>query len=280
MKSLPDSSDKYAISFDGIKISYNIYTVDASSRWLIFLHGLGGDLNAWNEERVALQNLGYSTVAIDLRGHGLSDRPRYEGAYDISHFAHDILAVLKTENIENPILVGHCFGAMVTLYLEAYYPHTSSAIVLIDTSYKPPLFGKIVADHRILNSIISLVARHGPDAHKAEHVNAAQFKGLSEFSTKRIFSDVLHTSLKSYFAVSQYIIHMDLRTLLKKILVPSLIISGTDDLIFPPELEDDLRRRLHTKYIDYINGGNHMVVINNPEDVAIDIKKFLNKLRY
>jgi len=97
MDSLPNSTDRYAVSNGGAKIFYSASPGIHSDRWLIFLHGLGGDLTTWNPERKGLRDFGYSTLSIDLRGHGLSDRPRYEGAYQLENFVEDVIAVLKQD---------------------------------------------------------------------------------------------------------------------------------------------------------------------------------------
>lgn len=275
------SINKYTKSFDDTQIAYNVLPSESSSgHTLIFIHGLGGDLAAWDTERSLLYKAGYKTIAIDLRGHGLSDRPRYEGAYVLKNFVKDIIAVLKAEDIEKPVVVGHCFGAMVSLLLEAEYPSTSRALVLVDTSFKSPTFSPKAADHRIMNSIFSFIARHAPTVHENGHVNTAKFIGSTDFSARRILSDVLHTSLRSYLSVCEDIAGYDATKLLEKIHVPALIITGTEDLIFPPQTAEKLHHRIHDSHISYIEGGNHMVVINNPKDIVEDILTFLKNINY
>lgn len=272
--------DKEVVSFDGTKIFYNVVEKDGVNTCLVFLHGLGGDGGSWQKEREELYTLGYPSIAVDLRGHGLSGRPRDEGGYHIDNFTKDILAVLTAEQKEKVVLIGHCFGAMVSLHIEANHPTTAKALVLIDTSYKRPYFAENKADHRIVNSIVSYLIRHSPTAYKAEHVNTAKFYGTSDFSARRILTDVLHTSLRSYLMVSQEIMHIDLESLLKKIMVPTLILSGTDDLIFPPEAEKELADRIKNAQIEYIDGGAHMLIVNNPGDIVKDMQLFLKRIHY
>lgn len=281
MESLPNSYSRYVTSFDNTQIAYSvIQPTTKPHRWLIFLHGLGGDLSSWDQERKIVSHAGYGTIAVDLRGHGLSDRPRNEGAYSMQNFAEDIIAVLKQEDIQKSVIIGHCFGAMVTFVLEAMYPTTAKALVVIDTSYKPPTFGRIAADHRIINTIVSFLRNHAPTIHEVGHVNTAKFLGTRDFSAKRILSDVLHTSLRSYLNVCDQITHFNATDLLKRIHVPTLVITGVNDLIFPPSVAEDLHHRIKNSHIDFIDNGNHMVIINNPKDVTKDIQKFLNTINY
>jgi len=59
-------------------------------------------------------------VAIDLRGHGLSDKPR-EGYSDSKLWADDINAVLHELRLDHPILCGWSYGPLVILdYIRHY----------------------------------------------------------------------------------------------------------------------------------------------------------------
>jgi pimeloyl-ACP methyl ester carboxylesterase len=55
----------------------------------------------------------YHVVAVDLRGHGQSDRPQLE--YKLELFAGDIAAVCSDLELEHPILVGHTMGESIAL---------------------------------------------------------------------------------------------------------------------------------------------------------------------
>ena len=53
----------------------------------------------WRNERVFLHKKGISTIAVDLRGHGKSGRPKLLGDYNIEKFAGDIHSIIKKEKI-------------------------------------------------------------------------------------------------------------------------------------------------------------------------------------
>ncbi|MGQ9928263.1 MAG: alpha/beta fold hydrolase [Chloroflexaceae bacterium] len=81
---------------------------------IVLLHGAGGDHDAWRAQHPALHSAGFSTLALDLRGHGYSDRPRGADDYRLERFAEDVYDVLEALAIRDFIMVGHCFGGMVT----------------------------------------------------------------------------------------------------------------------------------------------------------------------
>ncbi len=101
-------------SFDGTKICYQY--AKKSDKCLVFVHGLVGDMTAWNPEREYFEKLGFSTAALDLRGHGLSDRSTNPSFYDFKNFAEDIKALIKHIEVKKPVMIGHCFGGIISLY--------------------------------------------------------------------------------------------------------------------------------------------------------------------
>jgi pimeloyl-ACP methyl ester carboxylesterase len=62
----------------------------------------------------------YRLVAMDMRGHGLSDKPR-EGYADSRLWADDVQAAIQALNLDHPILCGWSYGPLVILdYLRHY----------------------------------------------------------------------------------------------------------------------------------------------------------------
>jgi len=62
----------------------------------------------------------YRLVALDLRGHGLSDKPR-EGYADSRAWADDVNAAVQALELERPILCGWSYGPLVILdYIRHY----------------------------------------------------------------------------------------------------------------------------------------------------------------
>lgn len=72
-------------------------------------------------------------VAMDARGHGLTDKP--DGSYDFNVFERDLFRFVDILDLERPLLVGHSWGAMLALGYAARYstgPRSPLGIVLVD----------------------------------------------------------------------------------------------------------------------------------------------------
>ncbi len=271
--------DKYFASFDGAKIYYHKITQD-KNKWLVFLHGFGGDLTAWDKEREYFTRLGISTIAMDLRGHGLSARSGKKDFYKLENFAKDVEALIIKERLKKPVIVGHCFGGMVTIYFEAQFPNRSQGLVLVDTSYKPPFVSYNGVERVLLKQIIGLMLKFMPDLKKEGHRNFNQFIGTNDLDARRIISDILHTSLKSYLTICDNLIDLNAKELLNKILVPTLVVEGSQDTVFTPQIAKYLSSRIKKSQLDLLPGANHILVLNNPNDLATAIEGFLKKIAF
>lgn len=82
---------------------------------IVFLHGIYQSALSWHRQFSDPDLVGrYRLVAIDLRGHGASDKPHGESFYrDGDRFAADIQTVIKQLQLFRPVLVGWSFGGRV-----------------------------------------------------------------------------------------------------------------------------------------------------------------------
>lgn len=270
---------QYLTSFDGAKIYYQ-KTVGDQNKWLIFLHGFGGDLTAWEKERAYFDKKGFSTIAMDLRGHGLSERSSDKNFYKLENFAKDVATLMEKEKLSNTIVIGHCFGGMISIYFQAQYPNHSKGLVLIDTGFKPPFISSNPVEKILLKEILGLLLKVSPNLQIKGHTDFQEFVNTADLDVKRILSDILHTSLQSYLAICDNLVGVNIEQLLNKIIVPALVIEGLKDTVFPPKIAQYLHQRIKRSELDLIPGANHIIVLNNPQDVEQSIGSFLKKINF
>lgn len=281
MRKLTNYISKSLISSDDLKIYYEIsIPAHSNGKNIIFLHGLGGNVTAWDEERIKFGDLGFVTIASDLRGHGLSQKVNSEDYYSIDKFALDILEIIKRENLKDITIVGHCLGGIIALTLEALYSKTAKAIVLVDTTYKLKVESNIVADHKLINKFFILLSKYAPEIGAKKHADSTKFIGTGDINIPRFLSDVYHTSLKNYFRIYKKFLSYDATNALSKITVPTLIIEGVNDSIVPPEIALNLHKMIKTSELKFIEGANHIIVINNPDELVEVIYDFLKKIYF
>jgi pimeloyl-ACP methyl ester carboxylesterase len=105
---------------------------------VVLVHGLAASAWVWTpiaRRLVAARR----TVAMDLRGHGLSDAPTDDGAYDLETLADDVVAVAEGSGLLDPAvddarvtLVGHGFGAIVAAAGAVALGGRCARLVLVD----------------------------------------------------------------------------------------------------------------------------------------------------
>ena len=97
---------------------------------VVFLHGLGSDLEAW---RAQLDHLrpGRRAVAYDQRGHGGSD-PARDGVYTVEALAADLDVVIRTLGLRRVVLVGHSFSGTVVTAWAGAHPEPAAGLVYAD----------------------------------------------------------------------------------------------------------------------------------------------------
>ena len=267
-------------SFDKTKIYYEVSHSNITRKHtLIFLHGLGGDLADWYEESNYFNKLGYKTIVVDLRGHGFSERKNTVKEYKFNSFVEDIISLIKHEKLKKPIIIGHCFGGMITMILAGKYPEVAEALVLIDTGYKSPKFSRLVANNYALKELFLLIMKFAPNFYLKGHVNHKKFVGSIGYDWKRILSDVSHVSLRSYMMISENLWDYNILKTIESIKTPTFIIEGLEDSIFPPKIAKNIHNRIIKSDIFLIKNANHILVTSNPNDLNLAIYSYLSKLK-
>lgn len=267
---------KKVASFDGTKINYDIKR-SKGDLFLVFIHGAGGDLTAWKTERKYFHKIGYQTLAIDLRGHGLSDRPTKASQYQLESFAKDIKAVLDTEKITNFIMIAHCFGGMVTMEFQKLYPDLAQKYILIDTTSKAPqkLRAVLLLHYPVLPIFNFILQSKFLNQNEPNHANFDKFIGTGDWNLHRMYSDISHTSLRSWLFTYQQIARFDGREILKNIKIPVLIIHGEEDKVFGIKEAKEINELIFESVLDIVPKTNHIIVINDPKILSERIATFL-----
>jgi pimeloyl-ACP methyl ester carboxylesterase len=106
---------------------------------VIAIHGLS--TTAWTWTPVARRvRAATRFVAMDLRGHGLSDAPTEPDAYAFDELAADVVAVAEGADLLDRdgrvVLAGHGFGAMVALAAAARLGEACTGVVLVDGGWE------------------------------------------------------------------------------------------------------------------------------------------------
>jgi pimeloyl-ACP methyl ester carboxylesterase len=98
----------------------------------VMLHGWGGSLYMYRHGLERLPAFGVRTIAVDLRGYGLSDKPMTRGAYRLEEFLGDVDALLDALELRRASLIGQSMGGAIALRYAARRPERVSSLALIN----------------------------------------------------------------------------------------------------------------------------------------------------
>lgn len=99
----------------------------------VLVHGLASNARMWDGVGSVLASHGFSSIAIDLRGHGLSDKP--DVGYDFDTVTDDLAEVLPILGIRRAILVGQSWGGNITIHALHRHPDVFSSGVAVDGGF-------------------------------------------------------------------------------------------------------------------------------------------------
>ncbi len=123
---------------------------------LVLLHGFTGSVSTWRSH-AAVWDRQFETIAIDLLGHGDSDKPADPEQYSIEHFAEDLVVLLDQLALPQVNLLGYSMGGRAALYFAVTCPERLNTLIVESAS--PGLAteaerqARIVSDHRLADSI-------------------------------------------------------------------------------------------------------------------------------
>ncbi|UZG53004.1 alpha/beta fold hydrolase [Rhodococcus opacus] len=99
---------------------------------VVLLHGWAFDHRIWDRQIRVLAEAGYATVAIDLRGHGRSDRPY--GDYTLERLSRDVITVITKLGLTDAALVGWSLGGVTAFKVAVEAPQLLSRLVLVGSN--------------------------------------------------------------------------------------------------------------------------------------------------
>ncbi len=120
-------------------VSLMLYEWPGDGPPILFAHGNSFHARCWDQ--VVAHLPGHRCLAVDLRGHGLSDKPA--PPYRWRSFAEDLVALGHALELQGAVGVGHSLGGYATALAAALAPDLFAALLLVD----PVIFPALVYGH-------------------------------------------------------------------------------------------------------------------------------------
>ena len=130
--SFGEVSDSHSVRVNGIRLAYRRFGAPQSPP-MVLLHGLGETSAGWDKIASVLA-AHHAVFALDLRGHGGSDRT---DTYSLSAMRDDVIGFLALLHLTPVTMMGHSMGAIIAYLVAEEWPNAISRLVLEDPL--PPL---------------------------------------------------------------------------------------------------------------------------------------------
>src|SRR4051794_16055421 len=127
---------------NGVKIRY---VTAGKGEPIVLLHGWMSDSSMWGRLDTNRATKEYQLIALDLRGHGKSDKPHAVDKYG-PEMAEDVVRLLDHLKLPKAHLIGYSMGAIVAGKVAATHPDRVLSVVY--GGQAPILTGKVKADAR------------------------------------------------------------------------------------------------------------------------------------
>ena len=257
-----DGDSQFA-KLDGAKIHYKNYGKGSDA--IVLVHGWTCNLDDWRNQipDFAKRN---RVIALDLPGHGQSDKPQI--SYTMDLFANAVDAVMRDAKVEHAVLVGHSMGTPVARQFYRKYPQKTLAIVIVDGGLR--LFGTKEMRDGFLTMFRS------PDYKEAGAQFLAQMmKGLPAAELERANQSFANTP--QYVLVSA-MENMNNEALYNpdKINVPVFAIIAKSPF-WPADTEQFLRGLAPDLEMQWWDGVGHFLMMEKPKQFNDAVIAFLNK---
>lgn len=128
-----DDRDEFVSLSTGVTL--HIRHWPGQGRPFVLLHGLASNCRTWELVADRLAEAGHRVVAVDQRGHGLSEKPPVADGYGFRAVTDDLAALLERLGLAGPVLAGQSWGGNVVLAFGARFPGVAGGLAFVDGGF-------------------------------------------------------------------------------------------------------------------------------------------------
>jgi pimeloyl-ACP methyl ester carboxylesterase len=249
-----------AADFGGVTVHYT--SNGSAEQALAFVHGWGCKKEFWRHSLDAFPE--HRVIAIDLPGHGNSDKPRIQ--YSLQYFADSVAAVMDDAGAERAVLVGHSMGTNVVREFYRRHPQRALGLVVVDGSLLPSMQRDVQDEAEAL-------------ARDFYGVNGASIDGLAAGIEDEALRQEVTTTMGTMpdyvgIPIAQTWARPEVWAM-DEINIPVLAILASSSAWWPPDVEAIYRSLAPRLGFEMWNGVSHFLMMEEPEKFNAALRRFI-----
>lgn len=254
----PELRTRYLDLASGIRVRA-VVCGDESDPPILMLPGWGCSVYVFRENFVHLAAAGFYAVAVDLKGHGLSDKPQSPEDYRIEPMIQHVTEILDALGAEKISIAGLSMGAALAAHAAWVHPERVRAIVMVSPvgfTGVPGLNAIRLMTPRWLTPILPRLVTRTVIRMILWVVNGK----LRRITSRDIDEYRAPTQFPEFTIAMRHLLHeFTWRAPFEPLAVPCLLISGTKDHLMPRSGDHSYQRAMPDLRHIEVEGAGHVV---------------------
>lgn len=236
---------------------------------IIFLHGYSDSSFSYSRILPLLPDR-YHAYALDLRGHGDSERPA--SGYAMRELATDVIAFMDARQVREATVVGHSLGSFIAQEVTLAAPERVARLVLIGSGtsiHRVQGIGELEAATDALEDPVPLEFVSAFQASTVYRELPAEFMDQVNQESLKLPARVWRSVMSGMLATGPAVELGDLG-------IPTRILWGDRDAIFPREEQDLLLGMIPHAVLTVFAETGHAPHWERPSEVARELRAFID----
>lgn len=239
---------------------------------LILLHGGVGDgRGTWHDQIGGLSDR-FTVIAWDAPGAGRSSDP--PESFRLPDYADCLARFVESLSLEQPHIAGLSFGAGLAIEFYGRHPQVPRSLVLAGAyaGWAGSLPGEQVEQR--LQLALDLAGK--PSADLVDELLPTMFSGSApQEGIDRFRKSISEFHPAGFRNMARSFAEADLRHILPRIEVPTLLLYGDQDVRSPVSVAEEIHAAIPTSQLVVMPGVGHVSCIEAPGRFNTEVREFL-----
>jgi pimeloyl-ACP methyl ester carboxylesterase len=261
-----------SLSYKKGRIHYSVY---GEGKPVLLIHGFAEDGTIWQNQVTRFKD-SFQLIVPDLPGSGKSDF--IPEVFSMDDHADMLAELLRKENVESAITIGHSMGGYIALALAEKYPEMLTSLCLFHSSS----YADTEEKKETRRKSIQFIKQNGA-LKFLEQATPNLFSGATKEAHPDLVTEIINrysnfnpNSLVHYYEAM--IQRPDRSEILRKIAKPVLIIAGEHDTAVPPKHSQEQSYLPELSYFRTLQNSGHMGMLEEPATSNLFLEQILTEV--